>query len=313
MQVEQKIYPGLGIVHYVSFPALLGGEGPVVETLEITVADEMFETIEISWIKDRGLKQRACEIIRESGKRVVLSGGPPYAYQHINLSAFDPDERNRSIALAKQLIDDALFFGASIHLITGGPDTEPILRDKAKNQLVNSILELSDYIEARANETLPMLSLEPMDREIHRKGLIGPISEAVEVVREVHDRGGKVYLTIDQSHLAQLGENTVGALIAANEYLYHVHLANCIISDPSSPLYGDAHPYFGVPGGVHDLPEVVAFLKALKALGFFDRTPPYVGLPIISVEVKPQDDGDPLQSIEKTKAFLLKAFSKADL
>jgi len=308
MKSDSRIYQGLGVVHYVSFPQLLSGTGPFIETFKIILADDFFDTIEITWIKEERQKLRAIEVIKESGKRIVLAGGPPYAFQQINLSSLDQDVRKKSIELAKQLIDDAYRFGARLHLITGGPDPSPAFRAQAKDCLVNSILELLAYTESQANDYLLTLSMEPVDRAIHRKGLIGPIKEAVEIARKVRDRGGNLFLTIDQSHLAQLGEDPLDAIVNANEFLYHVHLANCVISDPSSPLYGDEHPRFGIPGSVHDLPEVVAFLKILKKQGFFERECPYGDPPIISVEVKPQEGENPEELLEATKNLLFRAF-----
>jgi sugar phosphate isomerase/epimerase len=310
---SKEIYPGLGLVHYVAFPQVLEGEGPILETLDVVLADDTFQTVEISWIKSEALKQRAREMLKRSGKRVVFSGGPPYAYQNINLSALNSEERAHSIDLAKSLIDDALLFGACIHLITGGSDTEPALRDKARDALVHSIVELSDYADAHAKKSPLVLSLEPVDRAVHRKGLVGPIVEAVEIARRVHDLGGKLFLTIDQSHLAELGEKPDNALALADEFLDHIHLANCVISDPKNSLYGDEHPRFGVPGGVHDLPEVVAFLKALQGIGYFIKEPPYSGKPIISVEVKPIGGEDSIMLLKDTKEVLTRAFSQVDV
>jgi sugar phosphate isomerase/epimerase len=313
MESRVEIYPGLGLVQYAAFPKVIQGEGPIVETLEAALADDVFNTIEISWIKNEVLKRRACEMLANSGKRVVFSGGPPYAFQKIVLSSLDCDEREHSLECAKKLVDDALLFDACIHLITGGPDPGPAKREKAKDALVKSIQELSDYAEAHAKNSPLFLSMEPVDRAVHRKGLIGPIPEAVEMTRRVNDLGGKLFLTIDQSHLAQLGESPEEALAVAYDYLFHVHLANCIISDPHNPLYGDEHPPFGIPGGEHGLTELKAFLKILQGLGYFWRVPPYGGRPIISVEVKPQDDRDPLQLIRITKDVLAEAFSCVEI
>jgi sugar phosphate isomerase/epimerase len=313
MESSQEIYPGLGLVHYVAFPQHLGGEGPIDETLGVVLADDVFNTLEISWIKSETMKQRVCKMLEHSGKRIVFSGGPPYAYQHINLSSLDPEERAHSLELAKRLIDDALLFGACIHLITGGPDTEPALRDRARDALVHSIVELSDYADAQGKKPPLCLSLEPVDRAVHRKGLVGPIAEAVEVAHKVHDLGGKLYLTIDQSHLAQLGEKPDNALALSDDFLDHIHLANCVISDPQNPLYGDEHPRFGVPGGVHNLPELVAFLKILQGRGYFRREPPYGGWPIISVEVKPIEGEDSVQLLKTTREVLVEAFSQVDV
>ena len=45
-----------GIVHFMAFPATMKGEGPVLETCRQILADEFFEVIEISWIKDLAIR-----------------------------------------------------------------------------------------------------------------------------------------------------------------------------------------------------------------------------------------------------------------
>ncbi|MCC6956452.1 MAG: sugar phosphate isomerase/epimerase [Anaerolineales bacterium] len=313
MGENEGIYPGLGLVHYVSFPKNIPGDGPIIENLESILADDDFQTIEISWIKNEDVKKKASALLKTSGKRIVFSGGPPFAYQQINLSSLDDGERKYSMEYARQLFDDARLFNACIFLITGGRDTLPSERERAKDKLVQSIVELSKYAREHSDQSPIYLSLEPVDRAVHRKGLIGPIAEAVEIAQRVEQAGETLYLTLDQSHLAQLGIAPGEALRLAYNYLFHVHLANCIICDPQHPLYGDEHPYFGIKDGEHGLQELVVFLKILEKLGYFSRQPPYGGWPIVSVEVKPLDNEDPVEALKTTKAVLAKSFAETCL
>jgi sugar phosphate isomerase/epimerase len=306
-------YLDLGVVQYVSFPQVIAGTGPVVETIERVLGDEFFTAIEVTWIEDEGVKQRVAELLSYSGMRVVFAGGPPYAMQQIALSALDKSERRESLTKAKRLVDDAYLLGAELHLITAGPDIAPQDRDRAKGYLIESMVALSEYAKSLASDREVVLSLEPTDRDVHRYGLLGPTTESVEVVREVRRQEGQVWLTLDQSHLAQLGEVPEDSIALARGFHVHMHLANCLLCDQDSPIYGDEHPRFGMAGGEHDLRDVAALFKTLWRHSFFDKPIPYGERPIVSVEVKPQEHEDPEIILANTKRVVESAWARARL
>ena len=313
MDGNRRQYMDLGVVQYVSFPQVIAGTGPVVETISRVLADEFFSAIEITWIKDEQVKRQVADLLSYSGLRVVFAGGPPYAMQHINLSALNPGERRESMDMAKRLVDDAYLLGAELHLITSGPDVPPEERARAKGYLMESMVALSEYTRAQASERALVLSLEPTDRDVHRNGLLGPTAEAVEVLGEVHRGGGEVWLTIDQSHLAQLGEVAEESIALAHGFHVHMHLANCLLNDRASHIYGDEHPRFGVEGGEHDIRDVTALFEVLWRQGFFGKPIPYGERPIVSVEVKPQQHEDPELVLANTKRVVENAWARARL
>jgi sugar phosphate isomerase/epimerase len=313
MDSSWRRYMDLGVVHYVSFPQVIAGTGPVVETIRRVLSDEFFSAIEITYIEYEGVKRQVAKLLSYSGLRVVFAGGPPYAMQHIHLSALDEGERRESLDKAKRLVDDAYLLGAELHLITAGPDVAPEERGRAKEYLVESMLVLSEYTRSLASERELVLSLEPTDRSVHRYGLLGPTAESVEVLREVRRGGGDVWLTIDQSHLAQLGEVAEQSIALAQPFHVHQHLANCLLTDRASPIYGDEHPRFGVAGGEHDLRDVTALFETLWRNGFFEKPIPYGERPIVSVEVKPQHHEDPEIVLANTKRVVQSAWARARL
>jgi len=310
---DRREYMDLGVVQYVSFPQVIAGTGPVIETIKRVLADEFFSAIEITWMEDPLIKEQVANLLRDSGMRVVYAGGPPYAMQQIHLSALDKGERRDSLEKAKRLVDDAYLLGAELHLITGGPDTAPEDRERAKGYLVECLVALSEYADSQVSDRPVVLSLEPTDRDVHRNGLIGPTVEAVEIVREVRRQGGAVWLTLDQSHLAQLGEVVEDSLAVAQGYHVHMHVANCLLNDPESPIYGDEHPRFGVEGGELGVEDVTALFESLWGFGFFEKPVPYGERPIVSVEVKPHGDEDQEIVLANTKRVVENAWARARL
>jgi sugar phosphate isomerase/epimerase len=311
MDGDRRRFFDLGVVQYVSFPQVIAGTGPVAETIERVLADEFFSAIEITWIEDELVKQQVADLLRQAGMRVVFAGGPPYAMQQIHLSALDEGQRRESLEKAKRLVDDAYLLGAELHLITAGPDTAPEDRERARGYLVESMLALSEYAKSVALDRAVVLSLEPTDRDVHRNGLVGPTEEAVEILQDVRGQGGEVWLTIDQSHLAQLGEVARDSIASARDFHVHMHLANCLLGDNSSPIYGDEHPRFGVTGGEHDIHDVIALFEALWEFGFFEKSIPYGERPIVSVEVKPHADEDQEIVLANTKRVVEDAWARA--
>ena len=313
MDSNWRRYMDLGVVQYVSFPQVIAGTGPVVETMQRVLADEFFSAIEITWIRDEQVKRKVADLLSYSGLRVVFAGGPPYAMQRIHLSALDQAERRESLDKAKRLVDDAYLLGAELHLITAGPDVTPEDRGRARGYLTQSMVALSEYARSLASERALVLSLEPTDRDVHRNGLLGPTAESVEVLREVRQGGGDVWLTIDQSHLAQLGEVAEESIALAERFHVHMHLANCLLTDRASPIYGDEHPRFGVAGGEHDIRDVTVLFETLWRHGFFEKPIPYGERPIVSVEVKPQQHEDPEIVLANTKRVVESAWARARL
>ena len=313
MDCNWRRYMDLGVVQYVSFPQVIAGSGPVVETVQRVLADEFFSAIEITWIEDERVKQQVANLLIQAGMRVVFAGGPPYAMQGIHLSALDPGERRESLVKAKRLVDDAYLLGAELHLITAGPDVGPEDRGRARGYLTESMVALWEYARSLACERALVLSLETTDRDVHRNGLLGPTPESVGVLREVRKGGGDVWLTIDQSHLAQLGEVAEESIALAQPFHVHMHLANCLLTDRASPIYGDEHPRFGVAGGEHDIRDVTALFETLWRHGFFEKPIPYGERPIVSLEVKPQQHEDPEIVLANTKRVLQSAWARARL
>jgi len=79
-----------------------------------------------------------------------------------------------------------------------------------------------------------------------------------------------------------------------------------VVKSPDMPAYGDVHPRFGFPNGENDVPEVVAYLKVLKDIGFLnDKNPP-----VVSFEIKPFGDEDPDIVIANAKRTLNEAWAK---
>ncbi len=172
-----------------------------------------------------------------------------------NLASPDGGERKIALESAAEHMEYAIDAGFSGILLTSGGYTGPTVETEAMRALEESLEMLAQQSGGRIK-----LLLEPGDREVQFNQLIGPTSEAVALMERL---GGRVELTMDVSHIAQLGEDVHAALELARPHCGHVHLANCVL-DRGSPLYGDKHPPFGVDRGRFSEEDAKQILQRLE-------------------------------------------------
>ncbi len=298
----------LGIVQYVSFPEVITGEGPILQTLKEILKINAVRAIEISWVKDKDQRKSVKKLLHSWGGKIVFAGSPVLALTHKNLSSLEEPLRMDSIEKGKQIIDEACYLGAHSVLLISGEDPGSEMRKEAKTRLVDSILKLDQYARS-CNDELK-LTLEPADRDIHRRQLLGPIAESLEVIREIRQHSSNISLTIDMSHLAQLGEDKKKVIQLAKGYFNHVHLANAVIKNRNHPRFGDEHPRFGIKDGEHDEKSITQFIRALRGIDFFSEDV-NDQKPIISLEVKPDQNENPSKLMKESIDTFLRAYSAA--
>lgn len=292
----------IGIVHYALFPAAGTGEWDPVESLEMVLGDDAFGAVEITWIKNETTRRRTAKMLANSDKQVMFSGGPPLLNSGLSLSSLDAPDRTRAIDFTKSLVDMAYELGARNLLVSGGPDPGESLRDSAILALERSLEEVCTYAAKQEPDYPLMICLEPFDREVHFRQLIGPTVLAAQVIRDVRRACSNCGITLDMSHVAQLRENLPDAVRDAGDCLAHAHIANCVL-EKGNPLYGDMHPPFEVPKGAYSYTDVTRYLKLLDISGYFTR-PCLYGDPVVSFEVRPPEGVDPAKVLADCSGFV---------
>lgn len=299
-----------GVVHPLIFLECRGGEGPILETLPTIVNDATFGAIEIAPIKNAVVRQQAKALLAQSQLQVVYLPILPILLERLELGSADPAQRQAALARVQNLLDEAIDFGAVLAMVQGPLDPGPAERAATTDRLVEDLQALCDYADSHARGRRLHLTFENFDRDIEKKRLIGPTVEAAALAQAV-DRAN-FGLTIDLSHLPLLGESAAHALHTAAPHLIHVHIGNCVIEHPASPLYGDFHPRFGHPQGRNDLPEVVEYLRVLDELEFWAKARARLGgTPILSMELRPvPGEDDPLAVLANGKRTFARAWAQ---
>jgi len=257
-----------GIVLCVAYPDAASDGNALVRGVEAVATDIFFSSVEVRHVPDERARRRMVEILRSSRLDVVYETYPRLRQLGVNLASAAPASRRRAVEEAKRAIDDAISIGAVRVNLASGSDPGQGGRDEGSDALVDSLYALAEYASGQRGLAL---ALEPFPRDGPDAALIGPMGEAVKLVRLVREVYPDVGLTLDTAHTARLGEDLAATLALATPYLGQLHLSNLA---PGSP---NPAPPFGVPGGVYDTPRLAEALLALFRAGFLGaRQRPFV-------------------------------------
>jgi len=228
----------------------------------------------------------------------IYLGAMAAKQKNLNLSSSNKESREKSIQEMKKCIDDAYFYNSYSILVNSGRRPDNGEDQIAYEYLKKSLEELLEYIDGKAKDYKLNLTLEPGDTEIDSFSLVGNTDLAIKLVREIREQHKNFGLTMDTSHLRQLDEEPLDSIKKAFPYCHHIHLANCIIKDKTSNLYGDKHPEFGIEGGEISIEEIRDILKTIKEM--YEESDLVVGLEIICRK------GDHQEEIEHFKNTMKK-------
>jgi sugar phosphate isomerase/epimerase len=301
MQESWHRYLRLGIVHFMAFPAVLRGEGPIVETVKQIASDEFFTAIEMGWVNDAAQRAATAALLRESHLSVGFGAQSALLVTKSNLNAPEAEDRRKAVTLVQGCIDQAAELGAGRVAVLSGPYPGEAEEVRGTRLLVESLLDLCAYGRSRGIA----ITLETFDRTIEKKALAGPTRLCVDISEAVRRDFPEFGLMIDLSHIPLLGEGTRESLTTARDHLVHAHIGNCVMRDRAHPAYGDQHPRFGIAGGENDTPEVVEYLRCLFEIGFLGRAE----RPFLSFEVKPLPEETPGAVIAGTKRVFQEAWA----
>lgn len=303
MQESMYKFMKVGLIHFMAYPETMRGEGPILETLQKIAEDDFFTAVEVSWIKDAKVRDKAKKLLEMSHLTVAYGAQPRLLVNKLNLNSFNEAERQEAVDEVKAGVEEAYEIGAKSLAFLSGEDPGEEKREQALKLLVSSIKEICDYVKSKGDLGI---TLEIFDQEIDKKCLIGPANEARKLAAEVRKEFDNFGLMVDLSHLPLLGETPAQAIMPVKDYLVHAHMGNCIVKDKNQVGYGDEHPRFGIKGGENDVKELTEFLKVLLDIGFLNPQ----NQPIVSFEVKPLADEISEVVIANAKRVLKEAWAR---
>jgi sugar phosphate isomerase/epimerase len=247
-----------GFVHYATFPDVRTPE-QLVDAIAL-VLDNGFKVVELSSMLGPALLERAAQVIRERAATLFLSAGPEFVRTRRSLCDVRVDARVATVRRVWELIDLAAALGAENLMLVSGADPGPDQRATARAALVDSMQRIAEYGRARP---APRITLETFARERPPAQLLGPTAETLALLDAVG--AAELGVTIDLSHLVQLGEDVGPAAASLAPRSTHVHLSTCVLAS-GHPLDGDQHPSFNEPGIALSLDAAALAIRGL-ALG----------------------------------------------
>ncbi|MDR0794478.1 MAG: sugar phosphate isomerase/epimerase [Tannerella sp.] len=295
-------YMKVGLIHFMAYPSTIRGEGPILETIRKIAVDDYFSAIEITWIKDREVREKVKKMLDSSHLRVAYGGQPRLLTTGMNINDLNEEGRQAALNNLKEGIDEAYEMGATGFAFLSGKYVEET-KEESYQALVNSTKELCTYA---ASKGAMRVALEVFDYDIAKKSLIGPAPLALRFAKEIKAEHDNFGLMLDLSHIPMIYETIEEAVLPVKDYMIHAHIGNCVIKSPELPAYGDEHPRFGFPNGENDVEQVTQFLRLLLKIGFLNEVNP----PIVSFEVKPVGDEDPDIVVANAKRTLNEAWAK---
>jgi sugar phosphate isomerase/epimerase len=287
MTESWRSHMDIGLVHFMAYPTA-SDESAILESARALAQDDFWDVLEVRRSEIPGLHAKLKAIADEAGMKIGVGAQPGLLAGKLSLNDPDDDGRVAAIDEVKKAIDAAYEMDARIvALLTGKDPVDDDERARQLELLVDSLEQLCQYSQDKAQDYVAWISVETFDHETDKACLLGPTWRAAEVMDRVKaDSFYNVGLTVDLSHLPMLGEDPAECLALAGEHLIHVHAGNCICADKDLPGYGDNHPRFGYPGGENGMEELKTFIEALTYSGYF-RSPVPTGKPIFTFEVKP--------------------------
>jgi sugar phosphate isomerase/epimerase len=301
MNESLHAYMRVGIVHFMAWPTTIKGEGPILETVKRIAADDYFDAIEITWIKDGATRAQVKNMAQCAKLAIGYGAQPRLLTTGMNINDLDEESRRKALATLKEGIDEAYELGASGFAYLSGKYAEAT-KEASYQALLKSTRELCAYAASRGS--MPV-NLEVFDYDIDKKSLIGPTELALRFAMDVRREHKNFGLLVDLSHIPMYRESAEAAVLPIRDLIRHVHIGNTVIKDPSQTAYGDTHPRFGFEGGENDVAQVAEFLRVLLFAGVLRKDDP----PFLSFEVKPWGDEDAELVIANAKRTLNQAWA----
>lgn len=256
------------------------------------------ETATVSWEQAERLKKLCCA----QGVRWTCWASLEQNGEHLNLSSLDHDLRAHSTQRIIELMRQAGAQGADAFAFLSGPMPEDA------RQLPQAITAFEHSFQeiAQAAEEYPEMELllEPLDRWIHKKNVIGPTREAKHLLLNIRKIHARTYMAWDSAHTMLNGEDLVTSLRIAGESICQLHLCNAIL-DEEDAMYGDYH----IP------PDEAGYLTLLRSA---DTIHEAARLPLerqylpVAIEARPQKGETPLELEKRIRAFLAEAIRLAE-
>lgn len=306
----QKVLPSLHLLE-IFMPAANKDEDYLVRSILPKTAEiPFYKGIELPVILKAENQKLVRSIVEDKQYHFLTWASPNINDAGMNLSSLDETLRKKSVEFTKELIKTAVESGTTNVGLPSGPDPGDAMREDAKKALFDSYVAIS---EAAMQYPGLQLNVEPLDRYVHKKQLLGPIREVTEWFAGLKKEAPNFYIHWDSAHEALGGIDLTESLTCALPYLTQFHICNCI-TDPAHPCYGDWHMELGeAPSykneGYLDLQIAANLLKTVQKA----EPAPGVDAAYCAIEVRTHMGNDMWKAEHEVRSFLADAMDLAGI
>ncbi|MFZ4695372.1 MAG: TIM barrel protein [Verrucomicrobiia bacterium] len=288
-----------GLILHLLFPDVRRRKGRTFERAEYAAQTGFYRAVEIAEVEDRDERAKLRRLVEENDLKLVYWLSFLQMESVVSISSPEEEERRRAVGELLRQLPHAAECRAHTVAIVSGRDVGVARRGQALESLKRSVFELA---EAARPYGLGRFEMETMDREVHKKHVLGPTAEALAFIHEVRQEVPGFYLAFDTAHIRLLGEDPAESLAQAAGVTGQIHLANCV-DDPRKPGFGDHHIPPGPPGFL-DRREIRRLLDRGLAAGVLGPK-----RPIVSVEVA-GDGGEGAFALERATRAMMEDLSR---
>lgn len=286
------------IVHLL-FPEARRRAGMTIEVAKRAVEQHGYRALEVADVGSAAERRSLAHLADKSDVAIVYWVSLQQMELGKSIAAAEESERCAAVLQLAGNFPHAAECGAQRIGLISGPDPGPSGRAAARISLQRSLQELWPLAIANG---ISAFELESMDRDVHKRQLLGPTPETVQFIDDLRMLGVGLSLVFDTAHIRLLGEDIFSSLELAAPLTRHVHLSNCV-DDPGSPLFGDNHIPPGEPGFL--VSDVAANIVASGR----DRGILAAGDCIVSMEVAGRGGDDSWTIEAQARRFLAQALA----
>lgn len=302
---KQEVLPSAHLLEI--FMPYRNDEKRMINVLEQAMTLEYYRGVELGIFFDKGNRSTVRRIVEENTLNQAVFITPYLKDQKMSLCILDDAKRKAAVRYASELLEFAVEQGCSTVGLPSGDDPGPEDRENAKKALEESISHIAD----KAKKLSCNVTIEPLDRYVHKKQLIGPMPETVEWIKPIHAGHNNFFIHWDSAHEALGGIDLMESLDLAAPYIAHFHICNAVL-DSTHPYYGDWHMDVGTAPDFKTDGFMTPALggQIISKIESFDK-PEGVKNVYVSIEVLGHIGDDLWLKERNSRLFLQKCFAEA--
>ena len=232
--MPQKLYPSAHILEM--FMPYLHDEKRLIEVLRKIAEMDFYRNVELPTFPTKERRDTVRRILRDNDLTAATYAAPYLNEREMSLCDLNDRRRAETIRYLKMQADLAAECGYSTFGVPSGPYPGDEFHDEAMAVQADTLARIADYTALLGMNC----SIEPLDRYVHKKALIGPMDEVVRWFKPLHRAHPNLFLHWDSSHEQLGGLGIFNTLEMAAPYMSQIHLCDCI-DDPAHPCFGDLH------------------------------------------------------------------------